>query len=70
MCESKVYLVDETGTHAVMENVTQVQHQDGIYVLSNLLGEQKLIRGQIIRVDLLKNALYLENITPASPPSP
>ncbi len=60
MCESKVYLTDETGAHQVMENVTYVQQEDGVYLLVNLLGEQKLLRGQITRLDLLNHTIYLE----------
>lgn len=66
MCESKVYVVDETGTHPIMENVTQVQHEDGVYLLTNLLGEQKLVRGQIAQVDFLHNAIYLKNVPETS----
>lgn len=70
MCESRVYMVDETGTHQVMDNVTQVQHENGVYLLTNLLGEQKLVRGQVKKVNFLNHTVYLERITEApSPPS-
>lgn len=69
MCESKVYMVDETGTHQVMENVTHVQCEDGVYLLVNLLGEQKLVRGKISHVDLLNHSVYLEYTPETSSPS-
>ncbi len=68
MCESKVYLVDETGEHQVMDNVTHIQREKGVYLLVNLLGEQKLIRGQITRINLLDHAVYLERIPEPSAP--
>jgi predicted RNA-binding protein len=68
MCESKVYVMDETGTHQVMDNVTQVRRENGMYLLVNLLGEQKLIRGQIMRINLLDHAVYLERVPETSPP--
>jgi predicted RNA-binding protein len=70
MCESKVYIVDETGTHQVMDNVIQVRCENGVYLLVNLLGEQKLIRGQITRINLLEHTVYLERVPePSAPPS-
>ncbi|MBN1876953.1 MAG: CooT family nickel-binding protein [Anaerolineae bacterium] len=62
MCESKVYIVDEAGAHQVMDNVTQIQRENGVYLLVNLLGEQKLIRGQVTRINLLDHTVYLERI--------
>lgn len=67
MCESKIYLVDGEETHQIMENATQMQREGDVYVLVNLLGEQKLIRGQIVRVDFIDHVVYLERI-PGEPP--
>ncbi len=68
MCESKVYIVDETGAHQVMDNVTEVQSENGVYLLVNLLGEQKLIRGRVTQINFLDHTVYLERIPEASLP--
>jgi predicted RNA-binding protein len=60
-CESRVYIVDGTGAHQIMEDVTHVQQEDGVYLLVNLLGEQRLVRGRIVRVDFLTHSAYLES---------
>ncbi|MBN2003603.1 MAG: CooT family nickel-binding protein [Anaerolineae bacterium] len=69
MCESKIYLVNETGSSLIMENVTRVQHENGIYLLIGLLGEQKLVRGCIDRVDFINHEVYLKPI-PEPVPTP
>jgi len=69
MCESKVYIVDETGAHQVMDNVTEVQSENGVYLLVNLLGEQKLIRGRVTRINMLDHTVYLERIPEVSLPT-
>jgi predicted RNA-binding protein len=69
MCESKVYIVDETGAHQVMDNVTHIQHENGVYLLVNLLGEQKLVRGQVTRINMLDHTVYLEHVPEASLPT-
>lgn len=68
MCESKVYLVDEVGAHPIMVDVASVQQEAGVYLLVNLLGEQRLVRGRITRVDFLSHSVYLEPVPEPSPP--
>ena len=62
MCESKVYVVDDTGAHQILDNVTQIEQEGDLYVLVNLLGEQRLVRGRITRVDFLTHSVYLESV--------
>ena len=61
MCEAKVYLEKDEQEHLIMENVTLMQPEGEEYLLVNLLGEQKLIQGQIERIDFLKHAIYLSD---------
>lgn len=62
MCEAKVYVRDGDGEERqVMEDVMLVQpepEQDA-YLLVNLLGEQKLVRGRIEKIDFLKHTVHL-----------
>jgi len=59
MCEAKVYVSRDGEEHKVMEDVVLVQPEGGAYLLVNLLGEQKLVRGRIEKIDFLRHALYL-----------
>jgi predicted RNA-binding protein len=59
MCEAKVYLKKDEQEQLIMENVVHMQPDGEMYLLVNLLGEQKLVHGNIERIDFLKHAIYL-----------
>ncbi|RLC59852.1 MAG: RNA-binding protein [Chloroflexota bacterium] len=59
MCETTVYLSDDGEAQKVMEDVVLVQPEDDAYLLVNLLGEQKLVQGHIVKIDFLKHTLHL-----------
>ncbi|MCK4473171.1 MAG: CooT family nickel-binding protein [Anaerolineae bacterium] len=59
MCETTVYFSEDGEEQKVMEDVVLVQPEDGAYLLVNLLGEQKLVQGRIVRIDFLKHTLHL-----------
>ncbi|MBL7063964.1 MAG: CooT family nickel-binding protein [Anaerolineae bacterium] len=59
MCESTVYLSEDGEEQKVMEDVVLVRPEDDAYLLVNLLGEQKLVPGRIVRIDFLKHTLHL-----------
>jgi predicted RNA-binding protein len=61
MCEAKVYLKKDDQEQMIMENVMLMQPDGEDYLLVNLLGEQKLVQGQIERIDFLKHAVYLSD---------
>ena len=67
MCEATVYLVREGREEEVMRDVVLVQPEGDLFLLANLLGEQKLVRGNIKRIDFLKHTLVFEEVeVPAS----
>jgi len=67
MCEATVYLLREGREEEVMRDVVLVQPEGDLFLLANLLGEQKLVRGNIKKIDFLKHTLLLEETeTPAS----
>lgn len=66
MCEAKVFLKKDDREQLIMEDVVRMQPDEGMYLLVNLLGEQKLVHGDIERIDFLKHAIYLNE----SPPPP
>jgi len=59
MCETTVYLNDDGQEQKVMEDVVLMQPEGDAYLLVNLLGEQKLVQGRIVKMDFLKHAVHL-----------
>jgi len=59
MCEAKVYFGEGGEAKQVMEDVVLVQPEGDAYLVVNLLGEQKLVRGCIKKIDFLHHELYL-----------
>lgn len=59
MCEARVYLVDEAGEHEVLRDVVLVRPKEEGFLLVTLLGEQKVIQGTIVEIDLLKHIVRL-----------
>lgn len=59
MCEAKVYISKGAQEEKVMEDVALVQPEGDAYLLVSILGEQKLVRGRIDRIDFLKHRVYL-----------
>ncbi|HEY66036.1 MAG TPA: CooT family nickel-binding protein [Caldilineae bacterium] len=59
MCETTVYLSEDGKEQKIMEDVVLVQPENDAYLLVNLLGEQKLVRGRLVKVDFLKHTLHL-----------
>jgi len=67
MCETTVYLLREGREEAIMRDVMLLQPEGDAFLLVNLLGEQKLVRGNIKKIDFLKHTLVFEEAkTPAS----
>ncbi len=60
MCEAKIYLSDGEEEKKIMEDVMLVQPENDAYLLVSLLGEQKLVRGRIEKIDFLKHTVHLK----------
>jgi predicted RNA-binding protein len=65
MCEATVLLTASDGEHVLMRDVMQVQPDGDLLLFASLLGEQKLVRGRIDKIDLLKHRIY---VTPLPEP--
>jgi len=63
MCESKVYLATEEAEELVMEDVTSIRPEGQGYRLVSLFGEDKLVRGRIREIDLLKHRVVFESVS-------
>ena len=62
MCESKVYLATEEAEELVMEDVTSIRPEGQGYRLVSLFGEDKLVRGRIREINLLKHRVVFESV--------
>lgn len=59
MCEARIYLKEDDQERQIMEDVVLVQPEGDALLLVNLLGDQKLVRGRIDKIDLLKHTVHL-----------
>jgi predicted RNA-binding protein len=66
MCEAKIYLSEDGQEKKIMENVVLVQPEGDTYLLVSLMGEQKLIRGRIEKIDFLKHTVHLSQAQASS----
>jgi predicted RNA-binding protein len=60
MCEATVYVKTDGQEKEIMRDVARVEPEGDTLVLSSLLGEQKLVRGCIVRLDFLKHTVLIE----------
>jgi len=60
MCEATVYVKTDSQEKEIMRDVAHVEPEGDTLVLSSLLGEQKLVRGRIVRLDFLKHTVLIE----------
>jgi predicted RNA-binding protein len=60
MCEAKVFLIEDHTTQPLMKDVVLIQPEGDAYLLANLIGEQKLVRGRIVKIDFLRHVVQLE----------
>jgi len=67
MCESKAYLVTAEGEQLVLDDVASVREESGGYRLTNLFGEQVLLRCRIRQIDLMKHRMVFEPTGEGSP---
>jgi len=60
MCEAKVYITEDGEEREILRDVVLVRPQGDAFLLVTLLGEQKLVRGTIEEIDLLKHIVRLK----------
>jgi predicted RNA-binding protein len=59
MCEATVYLTEDGREKELMRDVVLLQPEGDAWLLVTLLGEQKLVRGTIEKLDFLKHTIHL-----------
>jgi len=60
MCEATVYVKTDGQEKEIMRDVALLEPEADTLILSSLLGEQKLVRGRIVRLDFLKHTILIE----------
>ena len=66
MCEATVLVTAPDGEHVLMRDVKEVRPEGDLLLFASLFGEQKLVRGRIDMIDLLKHRIY---VTPLPEPA-
>lgn len=60
MCESAAYVLRDSKLERVMENVVSVDPYDGKVYLTDLLGDQKIIDGEIKEIRLMDHKIIIK----------
>ena len=60
MCESAAYISKEEGLERIMDNVVSVDPFDGKVYLTDLLGDQKIIDGEIKEIKLMDHKIIIK----------
>lgn len=59
MCEATVYVKTDGQEEELLRDVVLMQPDGDAWLLVTLLGEQKLVRGTIVKLDFLKHTVHL-----------
>ncbi len=60
MCEANVYLLKDGQEELIMEEVDIIRPEEGKYYLRSVMGEQKMIDGQIKSISLVNHKIIME----------
>jgi len=62
MCLSTVYLMSNGQVEKIMQDVAKMESKDDGFILENLFGENKFVKGQLKKVDFIEdNSVILED---------
>lgn len=60
MCQARVYLRQDGRENLIMEEVAVIEVEGDTCILATLFGEEERVVGRIVRIDLLKHRVHLE----------
>lgn len=60
MCEARVYVNDGCGEKEIMADVVMVEPDGDTWVCTSVLGERKLVRGALGKIDFLKHTVHIQ----------
>lgn len=61
MCESNAFLRKDGRDTMILEDVTFVRPDDGEIRLTSLFGDEKIVKGRIVEIDLMSHKIVLES---------
>ncbi len=62
MCQARVYGQREGHEQLIMEDVALIEVDGDVCTMATLFGEEKRVKGRIVRIDLLKHRVVLEEV--------
>lgn len=60
MCESSAYVLKNNKLEKVMDNVISIDPYEGKVYLTDLLGKQKIVDGEIKEVKLIEHKIIIQ----------
>lgn len=60
MCESAAYILKDNNLERIMDNVVSVDPFEGKVYLIDLLGEQKIVEGEIKEIRLMDHKIIIQ----------
>jgi len=58
MCEANAYIIDGENRELIMEAVDSVEPEEDGYLLVNIFGEQKFVKGKIHSLSLVEHKVF------------
>ena len=58
MCEANAYIIDGENQELIMEAVDSVEPEDDGFLLVNIFGEQKFVKGKIHSLSLVEHKVF------------
>jgi predicted RNA-binding protein len=59
MCQTTAYVVEDGKEVALLKDVVSVQPEEGKVRITNLFGEEMLVKGRITHIDLLVHKIVI-----------
>jgi predicted RNA-binding protein len=59
MCESHAYLLEGDEEKLIMEDVIDIRDEDGKLILSNIIGEESVLKAEVAYITLLDHKVIL-----------
>ncbi|MTI69421.1 MAG: CooT family nickel-binding protein [Firmicutes bacterium] len=60
MCESNAYLLTKEGEKKIMDNVVHMKPENGKVYLTGLLGDQKIVDGEVEEIKLIEHKILIK----------
>ena len=61
MCESSVYVREDSGDKLVAEDVARIIPKDGQVKVYSLLGDETKVNGEIVEIDLMSHRIIVQS---------